>query len=63
MEIKIDEEGCVAAGQCVFAAPDVFDQRDEDGVGVVLQEPTEDQHDAIREAAFLCPARAIQLIE
>jgi ferredoxin len=63
MDVKIDQEGCVASGQCVLAAPDVFDQRDEDGVAVLLQNPSSDQYDATREAALLCPARAIQLTE
>jgi ferredoxin len=63
MDVKIDQEGCIAAGQCVLAAPDVFDQRDEDGIAVLLQNPSTDQYDATREAAMLCPARAILLSE
>ncbi|WBQ07624.1 ferredoxin [Kribbella sp. CA-293567] len=63
MDVKIDQESCVAAGQCVLAAPDVFDQRDEDGVAILLQTPEVDQYDATREAALLCPARAIHLSE
>lgn len=63
MDVRIDQEGCVSAGQCVLTAPEVFDQRDEDGVAVLIQAPTTDQYAAIREAALLCPARAIQLSE
>ncbi|NEA35264.1 ferredoxin [Streptomyces sp. SID13031] len=63
MDVKIDEEECVGAGQCVLAAPDVFDQRDEDGVAILLQTPTDEQHGPTREAALLCPARAIHLSE
>lgn len=63
MDVKIDQDGCVAAGQCVLAAPEVFDQRDEDGVAVLLGPPSTDQYDATREAALLCPARAISLNE
>ncbi|CAM5507981.1 ferredoxin [Streptomyces canarius] len=36
MKVHIDEHKCVASGQCVLVAPDVFDQRDEDGVAVLL---------------------------
>src|SRR6476620_3779005 len=36
MKIVSDEEKCVAAGQCVSAAWEVFDQRDEDGIVVLL---------------------------
>ena len=32
MKITVDEEKCCAAGQCVLIAPEVFDQRDEDGI-------------------------------
>lgn len=63
MNVEIDQEGCVAAGQCVLAAPEVFDQRDEDGVAVLLREPSAGEYDATREAALLCPARAIVLSE
>jgi ferredoxin len=63
MDVEIDQESCVAAGQCVLAAPEVFDQRDEDGVAVLIRKPLADEYDATREAALLCPARAIQLSE
>lgn len=36
MKVIIDENKCVGAGQCVLAAADVFDQRDEDGIVVLL---------------------------
>ncbi|MFJ2832831.1 ferredoxin [Streptomyces sp. NPDC087263] len=64
MKIEIDQDKCVAAGQCVLAAADVFDQRDEDGIVVMLDEaPPEDRYEAVREAAQLCPALAITLHE
>jgi ferredoxin len=63
MDVEIDQDGCVAAGQCVLAAPEVFDQRDEDGVVVLLRRPSTEDYDATREAALLCPARAIQVNE
>lgn len=64
MKVLIDQDKCVAAGQCVAAAPEVFDQRDEDGVVVLLNEsPPDDQADAVREAAAVCPALAIHIEE
>lgn len=36
MKITLDQDKCVASGQCVVAAADVFDQRDEDGIAVLL---------------------------
>jgi ferredoxin len=60
MKVTIDMDRCVAAGQCVLAAPDVFDQRDEDGVVVLLNpSPPAESADAVRTAAALCPALAI----
>ncbi|SNS62175.1 ferredoxin [Actinoplanes regularis] len=64
MRIEFDERKCVAAGQCVMAAPDVFDQRDVDGVAIVLdREPGPEHHDAVRDAAAACPAAAIRLVQ
>lgn len=64
MRIEVDEDKCVGGGQCVLAAAEVFDQRDEDGVVVLLdKEPRADLHEAVREAAMLCPAAAIRVIE
>ncbi|GIG93243.1 ferredoxin [Plantactinospora endophytica] len=61
MQITVDIEKCCGAGQCVLAAPDVFDQ-DDTGV-VVLLDPTPptSQRTAILEAATLCPAGAIKV--
>lgn len=64
MKIVVDQEMCCGAGQCVLTAPDVFDQRDEDGVVVLLEpEPPEDRRALAREAAAMCPAAAISLHE
>ncbi|SES48139.1 Ferredoxin [Streptomyces sp. yr375] len=64
MRIVIDEQKCCGAGQCVLAAPDVFDQRDEDGIVLLLDPaPPADQREAVREAAALCPALAIVVEE
>ncbi|MET7328937.1 ferredoxin [Nonomuraea sp. NPDC005650] len=64
MRVEFDEPRCVAAGQCAMVAPDVFDQREDDGVAVVLDaEPGPDHHDQVREAAAVCPAAAIRLVE
>lgn len=64
MRIEVDEEKCCGAGQCVLTAPEVFDQRDEDGVVVLLEpEPPEERQAPVREAAAICPAAAISLRE
>ncbi|MEU9345255.1 ferredoxin [Streptomyces sp. NPDC048278] len=64
MKITVDEEKCCAAGQCVLVAPELFDQRDEDGIVVLLEPvPGTDQEAAAREAAQVCPAAAILIEE
>lgn len=64
MEITLEEDKCCGAGQCVLAAPEMFDQRDEDGVVVLLDAaPPVEQYDNVREAAAICPAAAILVRE
>ena len=64
MHITIDETKCCAAGQCVLAAPDVFDQREDDGIVILLDaNPPEELHEAARQAAAVCPAVAIEVRE
>ena len=64
MKVTVDQEKCCAGGNCVMLAPDVFDQRDSDGVVVLLTDaPAEDLHDAVREAADVCPTAAISVHE
>jgi ferredoxin len=47
---------------CVVRAPDVFSQRNSDGLVMVLQEhPPAEQHAAARDAAAACPVQAITL--
>ncbi|MDX3111471.1 ferredoxin [Nonomuraea angiospora] len=60
MKIIIDQDKCVASGQCVMAADDVFDQRDEDGIVVLLNDdPPPGRLADVRQAALVCPALAI----
>jgi ferredoxin len=64
MRVELDEPKCVASGQCVVAAPDIFDQRDDDGVAFLLDEqPGAELLDGVREAVAVCPAAAIRLVE
>jgi ferredoxin len=64
MKVEVDVPKCVASGQCVLIAPEVFDQRDEDGMVVLLEEkPPAELHDAVRESAAVCPAAAIRLTQ
>jgi len=62
VKVTIEADKCVGAGLCVLSAPDVFDQREDDGVVILLNEnPGHDRTDDVQEAASLCPARVIQV--
>ncbi|MEV4755822.1 ferredoxin [Micromonospora sp. NPDC049559] len=64
MKVTIDQDKCVASGQCVVAAADVFDQRDEDGIVVLLNAaPPAELAEDVRHAAAVCPALAIEIEE
>ncbi|MCX4461483.1 ferredoxin [Streptomyces sp. NBC_01728] len=64
MIITVEEDKCVAGGQCVVAAPEVFDQREDDGVVILLQgKPPVEEFERVRRAATMCPAAAIRLAE
>ena len=60
VKVIVDQEKCCGAGQCVMLVPEVFDQREDDGVVILLDAtPADDQADAVRDAAAVCPAAAI----
>ncbi|MBB5857662.1 ferredoxin [Amycolatopsis umgeniensis] len=64
MKITVDQDRCCGAGTCVLLAPDVFDQREEDGIVLLLEEtPGPGLHDVAREAASVCPGAAITVNE
>ena len=60
MKVTIDTDKCIASGQCVLTAPDVFDQQEEDGIVVLLDpNPPADLAADVKQAAAVCPALAI----
>ena len=59
MQIIIDRARCIGSGDCVVAAPSLFDQGD-DGVAVVVSLPdTAELADLAREAIENCPSGAL----
>jgi ferredoxin len=64
MKVVVDRERCMGTGNCVACAPAVFSQDDGDNFVVLLQEhPVKAEEERVREAADLCPARAILIEE
>ncbi|QHC22932.1 ferredoxin [Streptomyces sp. GS7] len=61
--VTADRTVCVGAGVCALTAPGTFDQ-DEDGIVTVLEpRPGAGARSAAREAAALCPSRALRIAE
>lgn len=64
MKVTADEGLCCGSGMCALRADQVFDQREEDGIVIVLDgAPPPELHEAVREAASVCPTGAISLSE
>lgn len=62
MRVRTDPEKCCGSGLCALAVPEIFDQSEQDGRVLLLQEtPPERLTTAVREAAYCCPAGAITL--
>ncbi|MGY0488238.1 ferredoxin [Streptomyces sp. WG-D5] len=63
MHVQVDQPKCVASGQCVLLAPEVFDQNDDGIVELLDAAPGPEHHADVRESAAVCPAAAIHLVE
>jgi ferredoxin len=64
LKVSIDRGRCVGSGNCVYIAPDIFSQDDDDGMVILLTErPDASLSEAVAEAARQCPSMAIQLKE
>ncbi|MFJ4783684.1 ferredoxin [Streptomyces sp. NPDC088794] len=62
MKVVVDMNKCQDHGQCVFAAPDVF-QLDDDGHLAYVPDPDDALRDEAEEAADVCPLQAIRIEE
>jgi ferredoxin len=63
MNVSIDHKKCLRSGQCTYLHPDLFREGD-DGFPVVLVEhPEGEQLEGAEDAADICPASAIRVLE
>ncbi len=62
MRITVDYSLCEGHGQCLMAAPEVFDLADDaEQVALLDPNPPADQFDAVVRAAAMCPALALSV--
>jgi ferredoxin len=62
MKLVLDLADCVAHGECVLAAPELFELSDGDDVAQLLEsEPGEELRAQAEAAVRACPAQAIRL--
>ncbi|GGO90135.1 ferredoxin [Wenjunlia tyrosinilytica] len=60
MKVVVDMNKCQDHGQCVFAAPEVF-QLDEGAHLVFVGEPDDSLREQVEDAADVCPLQAIAI--
>jgi ferredoxin len=62
VEVRIESDLCNGYGNCVVAAPDVFDIDPETNIAFLVDgQPAAGQEDAVEEAEQDCPVKAIIL--
>ena len=59
-EIRVDRSLCMGSGQCVWYAPNTFDQDDE--TIAVVTDPSGDPAEAIQTAVDSCPTGALSIV-
>ena len=64
MRVAADRDVCIGSGNCVFTAPAVFDQDDDEGLVVLLSADVDVQDaGAVRDAVAHCPSGALRIAE
>jgi ferredoxin len=62
MRIEADRDVCIGAGNCVLAAPEVFDQAADGLVEVIDPAPAPSLEQAVRDAVARCPSGALKAV-
>jgi ferredoxin len=65
MKVAADRDVCIGSGNCVFTAPQMFDQDDDEGLVVLLITSEIDPGDAgaVRDAVAHCPSGALRMVD
>ncbi len=63
MRVKVDEDLCIACGECIDTCPEVFDWNEDGSLAVAkVDEVPEEEEDNAKEALESCPTDAIKEI-
>lgn len=63
MKVVVDFDLCESNAVCMAIAPEVFEVRDDDFLYILAENPGEELHEKVREAAERCPKQAITLAD
>jgi ferredoxin len=63
MRVVVDYDLCEGNARCVHMAPAVFQIDDNDQLHVLIENPSEEQRQAVEAAAAICPRQAISIVE
>lgn len=61
LKVVVDFNVCQDHGQCVFAAPEVFELDEAGRMVVLVAEPDEALRAGVEDAADVCPVQAITI--
>jgi ferredoxin len=62
MKVKVDPELCIACGNCISLAPEIYDWDDDGKAKAIEEEVPDDQEDEAKEGLESCPTDAIKEI-
>ncbi len=62
LTVKIDRTLCVGFGDCIDAAPEIF-EFDYEGIAVFMADTIEAERDRLSEACASCPVDALLLLD
>lgn len=63
MRVIVDWDLCDSHGECMTAAPDIFEVRDDDQLYVLDENPPEEKRSRVEAAARRCPKLALLIAD
>jgi len=61
VNVIVDFDNCMGNGNCMLAAPEVFEVRNDGIVHILADHPSEELRAKVQAAATLCPTQAIKI--